>query len=330
MSEQNSCQQSLVVLVTGVGAIIGQGIIKCLRQCHQKVRVVGIDRNPDSMGKYLCDAFYSKPEVAEVDPEYLRFWCNVLASEAINLVLPGLEIDLFFLNLNRNKLSGTGAVLGINSKRLIDLSQDKWLLGLELSNIGLTSIPSTLSHNWHECIATLGAPPFLLKPRQGNGSRGIVKLDDENDFQYWHEKLTGNFVIQKIVGTDSEEYTVGAFGFGDGESISPIIFRRQLSAAGNTQYAEVVESSVIVEVFQKLVVYFKPIGPTNYQFRIDDGYPYLLEINPRLSSSTSLRMGFGYNESQMALDFYIDKVKPSEPTILSGKAWRYAEDYFLK
>lgn len=323
-------QNSATVVVTGVGAIIGQGIVKSLRQCMRAVRVVGIDRNPHSMGPHLCEIFYAKPACDESGPNYLDFWQEILKREKVDLVLPGLEVDLFFLKAQRQALSATGAILGLNKSELIELARDKWLLGLELPKAGLATIPTILGQDWDECVDKLGSPPFLLKPRQGNGSRGIVRLSDENDLRYWANKSDGNFMIQKIIGIDDEEYTVGAFGFGDGNSLPPIIFRRRLSPAGNTQYAEVVEDITIEQATQKLSMYFKPIGPTNYQFRKENGVPYLLEINPRLSSSSSLRAGFGYNEAEMALDFYLDGIRPEIPKVTKGRAWRYSEDFFLK
>jgi len=321
---------SLNVVVTGVGAIIGQGIVKSLRQCRRRVRVIGIDRNPHSMGPHLCDTFYAKPVCDESSPDYLVFWQEILGREKVDLVLPGLEVDLFFLNAHRQSLNATGATLGLNKPGLIELARDKWLLGLELPKAGLAPIPTILSHDWCECVDKLGLPPFLLKPRQGNGSRGIVRLYDETDFRYWVNKSDGNFMIQKIIGNDEEEYTVGVFGFGNGNTVPPIIFRRRLSPAGNTQYAEVVEDTSIEQATRKLSTYFKPLGPTNYQFRKENGVPYLLEINPRLSSSSSLRAGFGYNEAEMALDYYLDGIKPEMPKVTKGRAWRFSEDFFLK
>jgi len=318
------------VIVTGVGAIIGQGIVKSLRQSRRAVRVVGIDRNAHSMGPHLCDVFYAKPACEESSPAYLNFWQDILLRESVDLVLPGLEVDLFFLNTKRQSLSVAGATLGLNKAELIELARDKWLLGLELPNAGLAPIPTILSRNWRECVDMLGIPPFLMKPRQGNGSRGIVRLYDEADFKYWVNKSDGDFMIQKIVGHDDEEFTVGVFGFGDGNSLSPIIFRRRLSPAGNTQYADVVVDPAIEQATRKLDMFFKPIGPTNYQFRKDNGVPYLLEINPRLSSSTSLRAAFGYNEAEMALDFYLDGIRPEMPKVIQGRGWRYTEDFILK
>jgi carbamoyl-phosphate synthase large subunit len=326
-SQSHHCR---TVVVTGVGAIIGQGIVRSLRQSRRAVRVVGIDRQPQSLGPHLCDVFYSKPACEESSPAYLAFWQDLLAKESADLVLPGLEIDLFFLNAQRKALAAVGATLGLNQAELIELAGDKWLLGLELPKAGLTPIPTVLSQDWHHCVSKLGKPPLLMKPRRGNGSRGIVRLYDQTDFQYWVNKSAGNFMIQKIVGSDDEEFTVGAFGFGDGNSLSPIIFRRRLSSTGNTLYAEVVTDPAIEQATRMLSLYFKPIGPTNYQFRKEKDAPYLLEINPRLSSSTSLRAGFGYNEAEMAIDFFLDGIRPGMPSVRQGRGWRYSEDFILR
>jgi carbamoyl-phosphate synthase large subunit len=320
----------IIVLVTGVGAIIGQGIIKSLRKSDKNIRIIGLDKNNQALGQYACDVFYTKPEGDETEPAYLSFWKSLLEKEKIDLVLPGLEVDVFFLNEHRQKLGGKGAVLGLNRSELIDLTRDKWQFGHELKKSGLEPIPTILTDSWSECVQKLGNPPFLLKPRQGNGSRGIIRLADMDDFEYWKKKSGADFMVQKIVGNDEEEFTVGAFGLGHGESLPPIIFRRKLSSAGNTQFAEVVEDSIIAEATNLLGRYFQPIGPTNYQFRKDHKKAYLLEINPRFSSSTSLRTGFGYNEADIAIDYFLYGKKPSVPVISRGQGWRYYEDFFIK
>ncbi|MDP7010180.1 MAG: ATP-grasp domain-containing protein [Verrucomicrobiota bacterium] len=330
MSSLPANRDQYTILVTGVGAIIGQGIIKSLRQCRENIRVVGVDRDPGCLGPHLCDSFHAKPACDESSRGYLEFWRHLLIDESVDLVLPGLEVDLFFLNANREPLSDVGATLGLNAAGFIDLARDKWQMGQEVTKIGLLSIPSLQSQDWGECIEKLGSPPLLIKPRQGSGSRGIARIFDELDLLYWAKKIRGDFMVQKIVGSCNEEYTVGAFGLGDGSTLSPIIFRRCLSTAGNTQYAEVITDESIVAAIEKLCAYFKPAGPTNYQFRKENELAYLLEINPRLSSSSSLRAAFGYNEAQMSVDYFLRGIHPNQPEILSGRAWRYAEDFVLK
>ncbi|MNP55379.1 carbamoyl phosphate synthase-like protein [compost metagenome] len=72
---------------------------------------------------------------------------------------------------------------------------------------------------------------------------------------------------------------------------------------------------------------FKPEGPTNFQFRYEAGHYYLLEINPRISSSTSLRTAFGFNESEMCIEYYLQGKEPSFATIKKGSSVRYIEDW---
>lgn len=318
----------ITIVVTAVGALIGQGIIASLRRAGLWMRVIGIDRDPRGIGRYWCDDFFAKPMAEEDSEEYLAFWRHLLVREAVDLVLPGLELDVLFFSRNRASFADLRTRIVLNDPGLIELAQDKWDFGEELLRLGLPAIPSRLDLGWAECVRELGAP-LLLKPRQGNGSRGIAVLRDEEDFDYWSRKSRDAFLIQKFVGRDDEEYTVGAFGFGDGTALSPIIFRRKLSVAGNTQYAEVVDHPVLVDTVEKMAALFRPLGPTNYQFRMDGETPYLLEINPRFSSSTSLRAAFGYNEAAMSVEFYLHGRRPSMPDIHPGRGWRYYEDYVV-
>ena len=65
------------------------------------------------------------------------------------------------------------------------------------------------------------------------------------------------------------------------------------------------------------------------EFRMHNKELKLLEINPRISSSTSIRCKFGYNESKMAVDYFMDGEEIVQPKISYGKAMRYTEDYII-
>ena len=85
----------------------------------------------------------------------------------------------------------------------------------------------------------------------------------------------------------------------------------------------------IADALRVLCNIFKPIGPTNFQFRRHNDTLKLLEINPRVSSATSIRTAFGYNECQMAVEYFLDKKIPSQPLTRRGKAVRYVEDFIF-
>lgn len=321
----------VTVVVTGVGAIIGQGIVRSLRACGMPVRVIGVDRNAESMGAFLCDAFYPKPACNEQDESYLAYWRDLVATEGAQLVIPGIEIDVEYLAGHRAGFAAMGVTLCLNTDALIALGQDKWALAQALERAGgelaALAIPGMLDSDWASCTARLGPPPLLLKPRHGNAGRGIVRLHDDVDLRYWRHKAGPGFMIQRIVGSDHEEYTVGAFGLGDGDMPAPVVLRRRLSPAGNTGYAEVASDAAIDRATRALCAHFKPLGPTNYQFRKEGDRLFLLEINPRFSSSTSLRTAFGYNEAAMSLAFYLHGRRPADAVLAPGRAWRYSEDF---
>jgi len=318
--------KKMTVIVTGVGAIIGQGIIKSLRLAPQKVFIIGIDRNPSAFGAQWCDSFFQKPIDDSADTT-INFLLDLFESHFVDLVLPGIEQDVYFFDQYRQHFSSLNTKIVLNNKELIRLGQDKWRAFTRLSELGMKLIPTANSGDWNNCIKMFGQPPFLLKPRRGSGGQGNVLLHDEADYNYWLNKLGDNFMVQKLVGTDDDEYTVSVFGFGDGTSVGLTIMRRRLGPGGATWQAETVASCPLIEEFtESLSRELKPLGPTNYQYRLEGEDVYFLEVNPRISASTSIRAALGVNEAWMCiqhfcLGFSIEPVK-----LAMGKAHRYVED----
>jgi carbamoyl-phosphate synthase large subunit len=133
-------------------------------------------------------------------------------------------------------------------------------------------------------------------------------------------------MIQPIVGRIDEEYTTSAFFDRQGGLCAHMSLKRKLSKDGFTQTAETVEIPGVQKALEELAVIFRPVGPTNFQFRTEAGRLKLLEINPRISSATSIRTAFGYNESAMSVDYFLRGRKPVQPILITGRAVRYTED----
>ena len=136
-------------------------------------------------------------------------------------------------------------------------------------------------------------------------------------------------MAQPIIGDDKEEYTTSAFCDGNGGFYAFMSLKRKLSKDGFTDKAEVVEVGDMSKALSVLCGYFRPIGPTNFQFRRQDGTLKLLEINPRVSSATSIRTAFGYNEGKMAVEYFLEDKEPIQPLIKKGKAVRYIDDLII-
>lgn len=315
------------VLVTGVGAIIGQGVVKSLRRLPG-LHIVGLDRDPQAFGRHACDAFHVKPALEETDPAYDHFLQELLEQEAIDLVLPCIEQDVFHFDARRPLFTASRAAVALNDSRLINLARDKWSLHLALLEAGLPAIPSSLASDWALLKEQLGPAPLLCKPRRGSGGRGQALVESEDDLRYQLRKQGDNFMLQRLVGSADEEYTVGLFGYGDGHSSRPAILQRTLGPGGATWRARSVAADPLIEdACAALTAHFRPLGPTNYQFRKADGQAWLLEINPRLSASVSLRAALGFNEAAMCIDYFCRGQRPPLTEWRAARCTRYIEDH---
>ncbi len=310
------------VLVTGVGAIIGYGILKSLRKAEPDIELIGADAYDDAVGQRWCDRFHQVPLTAASGyPQALK---RILVEERIDFVIPGIEQDCHFFSDNR-ALFGELAVC-LNDQRLIDISKDKWATYQELQVVfPEISIPSFDKGDFEELAGIIGLP-FIVKPRRSYASKGLVRVSNAETFAPLASSMGSHLIAQPLIGTDDEEYTVSAFGDGRGGCLAHIVLQRKLAMDGSTAKATVRQDLDIENVLVPLFAHFKPVGPTNLQFRRDGSGWKLLEINPRISSATSIRAAFGYNEAAMALDFFLHKKPVNQPEIHPGKAVRYIED----
>jgi carbamoyl-phosphate synthase large subunit len=223
----------------------------------------------------------------------------------------------------------TGALPLLNKTDLIALCKDKWAFYENISRAQIPyAIESSLSNNFSELCGKFGLP-FLIKPRQGFGSKGVALIDCKETFMQYKEYMGITLMAQPLVGTDDEEYTSSAFCDGVGGAYAVMTLRRRLSREGFTDKAEVVSTDEFHLAIERLCEHFQPIGPTNFQFRkCADGIK-LLEINPRISSSTSIRTAFGFNESTMSVEYFLNKKIPLQPKITRGRAVRFTEEFIF-
>lgn len=312
------------VLVTGVGAIIGYGIVNSLRQTNKSIYILGMDIYDDAVGQNWCDDFIQS--IPALNTEYPNFLLSVIKNYNIDIVFFGTEQEIYRMVKEKKNFSEYKKLV-INKENILDLSYDKWkTYNYLVDNYKEEyAIPSIIEGSFEDISEKFGLP-FLIKPRHSYASKGIIKVSDIETFKFWQNALGDNFMAQKIVGNNEQEYTSAVFGYGDGSYLQSISLRRKLSGEGSTVKATVIKDNKLDSVIDDLTKLFKPIGPINYQFRLDKGNYLLLEINPRISSSTSLRTKFGYNESEICIDYFLEKKKLLKKEIKNGIATRYIAD----
>jgi len=306
------------ILVSGASGIVGYGILKSLKGLNYTL--IGTTIYEDSAAPAFCDIFEIAPKTCE--PNYMDWLMQIIKKYRVDMIIPGIEADVAAWNEAREELKKSETFALLNNPQLIELCADKWLFYQKLKeNDFKYSIPTSINPEF-----TQFELPFLLKPRRGFASKGIVKVENKETFEKNKDKIGEIFMLQPIVGNNDEEYTVSAFF--DRESVlkAYIALKRKLSSEGCTDRAETVELYEAKTVIDELAKIFKPVGPTNFQFRKTRDGLKLLEINPRISSATSIRTAFGYNETLMSIEYFLDSKTIKQPAIKKGRAVRYTED----
>jgi len=321
-----------VVLATGVGALIGQGILQGLQGYDRhKLTILGMDLNACTHAKHLCHQFIQKPAISEGHPDYLQFWTQLVDHHQIDLILPGIEIDVVFLARMRADHVSLPAL--INSQAVLEMGLDKYRLYQFALEHKIKAIPTVLASDQAAVDDMLReSNQYILKPRCSNGSRGLYPFQSAHDLSVFLEEQINldrsQYIVQPCVGSDDEEYTASIFGFGNGCYQGPIVFRRILSKEGYTRYAQTVDPPEdVLSSIETITSQAPPLGPTNLQFRQQKGDCLLMEINPRFSSTTSLKAAFGFDETAMALDFSFDQITDTPLKLLKGEGYRFTADY---
>jgi len=317
----------ITVLVTGVGAIIGYGLINSLKRSSYPCRVIGIDIFHDAVGQKWSDKFIQG--VRADSEKFIPFINDIVEKEQIDLVIPGIEQDLKALIENYDHLNHR-AKYSLNNRALYKTFDDKKKTYHFLKGVA-DLIPYIDYHDslYEEAKERFGLP-FILKQDISYASKGVAVIHNKKEFDFYIERFGDGCMAQQKLDIKEREYTCSLFGLGDGTFVNPIALRRELSQEGATKKAVNVKvDDVLLASMQNITQKCRFEGPTNLQFIKYGGKYLLLEINARVSSSTSIRELFGVNEAEMCIEYYLMNKKPETKVQRYGTVMRYIGDAYF-
>lgn len=312
------------VLVTGAGALLGQGVIKSLRLAGRNYRIVAADPDPRAVALYWADAAYLVPMASA--PDYVDVIGSVLERERPAAVLIGTDRELLPLACNRKHLEAAYHTrIVVSSPDLIRMADDKWLTYQFLKSNRLphprSALPDGVDDLLRECDF-----PLVVKPRRGARSEGVYSVDDEEDLRI-ALKRTRNAIVQERIGTPQDEYTSGVL-VSDDHVHSVVTMRRDLRD-GNTYRAYVVPDSPFDSFLAQVARRLHGFGPVNFQFRVEGGVPKIFEINARFSGTTPLRAYAGFNEVDHFLRHLLRGDPIPKPSLRNFVILRYWDELVI-
>lgn len=319
---------SIRVLVTGANSTVAQSIIKALKASALDVTIAACDINPYSAGLYrVHQAFLVKPYT---DPGYEAQMLELLKAQRIDVLLPGVEAELQALAERRDRWEAeTGCRIVVNSRALLDITQDKYLTACFLRANGCSAPESTIEVEQDKLAAFVSRVgfPLIVKPRRGATSRHVHLVRDAAELKACLERVPGP-VVQEYL--DSEEYTCGVF-VDAGGALKGVATLQRMMANGITGTAIVDTFPDVEDEVRRVVLALGLRGSCNIQMRRDrKGRPTTFEVNARFSSSVAIRAHFGFNEAEATLRSFILGEEVPELRCRPGIAMRYVNEIYAE
>ena len=137
--------------------------------------------------------------------------------------------------------------------------------------------------------------PIILKPKVGRGSRGVHAIKNETEYKKILKKINNkkNIIVQKK--TIGDEYTVSVVVNHKNNDYS-IIPKKIILKKSYTRKAITKKNKFVIKKCEEIIKSFKPSGPFNVQCIAKNNKVEIFEINPRLSTSSTLTSAAGVNE----------------------------------
>jgi carbamoyl-phosphate synthase large subunit len=306
------------ILVPSASAPAGINTIKSLKMVKYPVRIVASDTNPISAGFFMSDAHEVLPEIDS--KLYITRLFEIIAKHKIGVLMPSSGYDIYRYSEYKEKLLKLGALPIVSDKKTMELCRDKMETFNYLSK--KFNLPFTTLDN-----KKAGKFPLIAKPRYGKGSKGVIKIDNEDEFNYVRLKKDTLIFQEYLPGT---EYTIDVLSDLEAEPIIAVPRVRLQTRAGISTIGKIVKNENISETCKSVAKYLKIKGPCCIQMKESkEGILKIIEVNPRMGGGTIFTALAGANFPAMILDMVNGK-KLKIPKISEITIVRYFEEIVVE
>lgn len=317
------------VLVTGAGALLGQGILRSLRMGNNKYHIVSADPSELSTGHVLADSSYLIPFVN--DNKYLERIEEIILKEKIECIFIGTDVELPIFSRKKEYLENKYNIkVFVSSEKVIEISNDKKKTAdfLKENNFPYPFSIMTSDTLGIKKLNELAEYPYIAKPVDGARSKGLRMINNEKDLKEVCS-FENNLVVQEYIEEDEGEYTTGCLVVG-GECKAVVSMVRDLRDGNTWRAYRNKETSKYDEIIENVVNKLEADGAINFQYRIKNGKPIIFEINGRFSGTTPLRAMFGFNEVEALINFHIKGKTIQTINLKEGVILRAFSDIFIE
>ena len=296
-------KKNIKILVDGVGGDVGQGIVKSLLESDLNLEIFVADNKHSASWLYKINKSYVFPKVEE--DNFIKFLINFLNNNKIDIYFPSIDSAIMKLSKNKDLIeNSTNSKIFIDAYNKIKICNDKYLTQRFLLDFNFDA-PKTcqvIDKDEVESFFADNEPPFILKPKIGNGSKDIHSILSYEDLNNYFNNT--EYILQELLDIDYE-ITSGIY-FGDDHEVKGIyVLRRELKDGSTYSAKRIIDENLNI----KLIEIGKAMNMKyiNIQAVYKNNTLIPFEFNGRMSGTTgAMRSVFN------APDFFIREKMLSE------------------
>jgi carbamoyl-phosphate synthase large subunit len=305
------------VLVTAVGADLGQALVKALRVGQEDFEISGCDADASGVGQAFVSRFHVVPPASDA-AGYVGAVDDLCRRHQTDVIVPASEAEISVLAQVGQRLP-SGTVVVCQPSHWLQVFGDK--LGCMRALEGHMRLAAFADGSDQKAVAAMVERigfPLVVKVRHSSGSRGVTTVRTVDE-------LATNIaegppsVLQEFIDDHEGEFSVGIFACDDFTEV--LAFRRELGYGGCSWFAETSQDKAVTDYAEEFAKVSGLRGSANVQLRKSAGDVRLLEVNPRFSSLVGARALCGFRDAEWSIQAALGR--PISPPPQSYRKMRF-------
>ncbi len=341
------------VLLTGSGAPGWLPIYKCLKNNNGRtIEVYGCDISRQTAGSYYAIKHFQVKKGD--DPNFIPYLLKIVRKEKIDIILPITDPELLPLAKNIKLFEKNNVKVAVSSYLSLKRAIDKADLFKFLKDNDLSFPKYRKVKGWRDFLIALDflnypKEPVCFKPVNSYGSRGFRILDENRNsyalllkgkpqslyisFKELENVLKERTPFPELLIMEylpGKEYTVDIFI--DKGKVKYVIPRLRLKMKqGITVEGLVEKNKEVISLSEKVISKLRMNYCVGVQLRYDkEGFPKILEINPRLQGTTVISYGAGVNLPYFTVKSCLGEKIPRVEINFGVHMYRHWQEVFFK
>lgn len=281
---------------------------RTLKNMGLEGKIIAADLQKNAPALFFADTQVVVPRVTDAD--YIEKILQLCAKHRVTLLIPLIDTELHIFAPHQKQFKEIGVTLLVSSPETIDICFDKrnTFHFFKQNNISTPEILDleTVLNNPNQQY------PLLIKPADGSCSKGVTKIFNAKELQFFIEYIP-NAIIQEYL--DGDEYTLDILVDFQGKVRLVVPRLRIETRAGEISKGLTVKNRKIMEAGTNVVKSLPgTVGCITLQcFLQPNGEIKFIEINPRFGGGIPLSLNAGADFARRIIEWVLGQDTESSP-----------------